>query len=500
MQQDLQVQPERPVLHVEVVELGPLGDRRLPPQPVHLRPAGDAGLDAVAVVVAVDVLAEELDELRPLGARPDEAHLALQDVQELRQLVDRRPAEKLADARPAVDPFDAARGAVELERDRPGDGLRVHRAELENLETAAVATDPRLAEEHARAERDANGDRGGEQEGREEDEQEQRNRAVRDVLERELDPLRVHEAGREEREPADVVDPDALRHPVEEPRDEGDLHAELLAAVRQPEQHVVRRLGERDDHLLDAVSADDVLEVPARAEHRQVDVAVLGRDGLLVEEPDRPHAELGMREQPLRREPADVAGADDERRPERVAAPPRRQLGPVQQRAAADQVDGGETRDAKRLVGGRGVGESECANHRDRHRGDRTGGDDRADVVQQPEAEPRSVEPATPQEPHREPAEDREPPVRRVRRRPRAPHRARLSPRRSPASVRRPSGTPASTRAGCPAATALPWRRRRSRRPRQHGGGDRARPAKGRVTGRRPRQVDRRLHRDCSSA
>ena len=48
-QQDLDVEPERPVLDVVVVPLDPVAERGLAAQAVHLRPAGDPRLDAVAV-------------------------------------------------------------------------------------------------------------------------------------------------------------------------------------------------------------------------------------------------------------------------------------------------------------------------------------------------------------------------------------------------------------------------------------------------------------------
>src|ERR687893_1569550 len=60
-QQDLQVEPERPVLDVVVVPLDPVGQRRLAAQAVHLGPAGDPGPDAVAVLVAAHAALEELD-------------------------------------------------------------------------------------------------------------------------------------------------------------------------------------------------------------------------------------------------------------------------------------------------------------------------------------------------------------------------------------------------------------------------------------------------------
>ena len=72
---------------VVVVPLDALVERRLPAQAVHLCPPGDSRLHPVAVAIADDAFAEQLDELGPLGARSDEAHLAAQDVDELRKLV-----------------------------------------------------------------------------------------------------------------------------------------------------------------------------------------------------------------------------------------------------------------------------------------------------------------------------------------------------------------------------------------------------------------------------
>src|SRR3954470_24747977 len=57
-QQDLEVEPQSPVLDVVVVPLDALGERGLAPKPVHLRPPRDPRLDAVAVLVAVYGFAE----------------------------------------------------------------------------------------------------------------------------------------------------------------------------------------------------------------------------------------------------------------------------------------------------------------------------------------------------------------------------------------------------------------------------------------------------------
>src|SRR5512139_3031860 len=85
-EEDLEVEGERPVLDVEDVVLDALLDRGVAAPAVDLRPAGEAALDLVAQHVARDALAELVDEDRPLRARPDEAHLPAEDVDQLRQL------------------------------------------------------------------------------------------------------------------------------------------------------------------------------------------------------------------------------------------------------------------------------------------------------------------------------------------------------------------------------------------------------------------------------
>src|ERR1044072_250656 len=80
-QDDLHVEQQRPVLDVVVVPLDAVLERRLAAQALHLRPAGEAGLDAVAVAVAVDVLLDRAHESRALGTRAHARHVALADVE-----------------------------------------------------------------------------------------------------------------------------------------------------------------------------------------------------------------------------------------------------------------------------------------------------------------------------------------------------------------------------------------------------------------------------------
>ena len=70
-------------------------------QAVDLRPAGDARLDLVAQHVALDQLAVLLVVGDGVRARPDDAHAALQHVDELRQFVQRGAAQEAPERRDA---------------------------------------------------------------------------------------------------------------------------------------------------------------------------------------------------------------------------------------------------------------------------------------------------------------------------------------------------------------------------------------------------------------
>ena len=102
--------------------------------------------------VAVVQLGRELGDLlaqRRAGA--DEAHVALQDVEQLRQLVEARPAQHVADpGDPGVTgELEQRAGAlvVGLHGGEAGLGVDAHRAELEHPELAVAQADPLLAEE-----------------------------------------------------------------------------------------------------------------------------------------------------------------------------------------------------------------------------------------------------------------------------------------------------------------------------------------------------------------
>ena len=116
------------MVDVPDVEFDALGPRQAGPA-VDLRPAGDAGRDVETPRLMGRVLVDLIAQRRP-GA--DEAHLADEDVPELRQLVDRRLAQQLTDLQDArVAGVDGEARALRL-------GVHDHRAQLEHVERRAV--------------------------------------------------------------------------------------------------------------------------------------------------------------------------------------------------------------------------------------------------------------------------------------------------------------------------------------------------------------------------
>src|SRR3982751_6345238 len=96
--QDLDVERQGPVLDVVEVVLDPLRKARVAAPAMDLRPPRDPRADAMADHVLRELLLELPDELRPLGPRADEGHLAAQHVTQLRQLVEAPPPQEASDA------------------------------------------------------------------------------------------------------------------------------------------------------------------------------------------------------------------------------------------------------------------------------------------------------------------------------------------------------------------------------------------------------------------
>src|SRR5688572_20579264 len=145
-QHDLEIEQEVPIFDVVEVAADARVEIGVAAVAVDLGPAGDARLDVVARVVVGDLLLEVADEFGALGARADEAHVALQDVPELRRLIDVPLAHKRADGEtPRIVGPGPAGASVAL-------GVEAHAADLVAPERAAIAAEaPLQVEDRARA-------------------------------------------------------------------------------------------------------------------------------------------------------------------------------------------------------------------------------------------------------------------------------------------------------------------------------------------------------------
>ena len=128
--------------------------RLRPVSAAELRESRGAGPDLEAPSIAGNLALELIEEDRPDGPRPDQAHVALDDVEELRQLIELPLLQELADRRIDRVPFrEETRADLLL-------GVHLERAELEDVEDALVLADtlPRIEHGPAAAELDADGD------------------------------------------------------------------------------------------------------------------------------------------------------------------------------------------------------------------------------------------------------------------------------------------------------------------------------------------------------
>src|SRR5206468_12698475 len=93
-EEDLDVERQRPVLDVVSVVKRAITDGRGTAQVIDLRPSCEARPHLLPLQVARHRRAVLLVEMGGLRARADEAHVAFDDVDELRQLVEARAAEE----------------------------------------------------------------------------------------------------------------------------------------------------------------------------------------------------------------------------------------------------------------------------------------------------------------------------------------------------------------------------------------------------------------------
>ncbi len=280
-----------------------LHGRRLAAQAVHLRPAGDAGLDAVATQIAVDDLGIILVVRDCVRTRADQGHVALEHVYELRQLVEAGLAQEAADAR------HARVIASRLRHHRVVRRIGRHRAELEHGDRIVVEAEARLAEEHRPLAVELDGE-GDQQHQRREEQQEQP--ARHDVLaalqhrgpacQRPFEDvdheclLQHRELARRDRQVGEVgAEIDVDRELAEPAQDRAELRVALFRQVDddlvdmrlacQPQQAVDGRIGgdagagRGDARREDANDADLDLARPSDLLHHLLGEGLVSDDG-----------------------------------------------------------------------------------------------------------------------------------------------------------------------------------------------------------------------------
>ena len=137
-------------------------------------------------------------------------------------------------------------------------GVLAHRAELEAGERLAGDPGPYRAVDRrsARAQLDRDGDR--EQHRREQDQPHRGEDEVEGALERVVDPLEHRGPQREQRHALAGHELGPVDQDLHRRRRDVDRHAALMAEVDELDGPLLREVGVGDDHLLDALPAEDL--------------------------------------------------------------------------------------------------------------------------------------------------------------------------------------------------------------------------------------------------
>ena len=147
---------------------------------LHLGQPRNAGPHGQALAVGRQLALQFREELRPFRPRPDQAHVAAQDVQQLRQFVEMRGPHEPA------DPRDARVAGHRPTRPRQRLAVMDHGANLINREEPAATADAdlRVKGGAARGQLDDQGGRGDERQG--DRSQHQSRREIDGVLARQI--------------------------------------------------------------------------------------------------------------------------------------------------------------------------------------------------------------------------------------------------------------------------------------------------------------------------
>src|SRR5439155_22935105 len=221
----------------------------------HLGPPRQAGFDTVAHVIERNLLGQHRHELGSFGPRPDEAHLAFQDVQELGQFIDPRASEETPNARYAriVDACPA-RLAIHLRVLR-------HAAELKQRELGASRTDPLLSIDDRLAVFQHDEDGGQQHDGERDHEQHGGDGDIENTLHERPPPALAITAAINQPARFERFDRHLPVNTLEKARQIGHAHPiESTIEQRTQRQHTAALLANGDDDFVDAELAHRLFE------------------------------------------------------------------------------------------------------------------------------------------------------------------------------------------------------------------------------------------------
>src|SRR5271165_275640 len=235
-------------------------------QPVDLRPAGDARLDAMSMDIffdRVDIEATAGLHRNGMRSRTDQRHIAAQHIDQLRQLID---AQSTQDATDTGDPRVVWHGALRPRLVAPVD---IHRAKFEHPDHVVIETEALLNKKYRSSAIELDQQRGDRHQRTEKDHQKRAEDLVFYPLGDCAPMLKGAIGDLEHRHGADVAHA-ANPEPF---GDRLDAKAQIgCNPLQLPEKCLEPLLGverERDDYFVDRNAAREAQEVVGRAKHMQ---------------------------------------------------------------------------------------------------------------------------------------------------------------------------------------------------------------------------------------
>ena len=273
---------------------------------MHLRPAGDAGFDAVAEHVVGDFVFELVNKGRSLGTRADQRHLALEHIPQLRQLVDRPLAQESTDG-----------GAAGITADRPHRaggrfGVHPHRAELPDHERFAVEPHTLLAVENRATIIEPDDQCEDRQEGQEDHHADGRQRQIDRPFGEAAPALERHLREVDHRHAVEVFEARLQGGELEHVRHQLHFHTVTANLFEHGHHAFVRFERQRDVDLIDVFPGDHRFDVLERAEHGGVLVVATDFARIVVEVTHHLETQLAVRLQLVGDFAAEVAGTHDQ--------------------------------------------------------------------------------------------------------------------------------------------------------------------------------------------